>query len=77
MIALHIEIQLLGGEVGPMYEEIISRTQYVSAQTENKTRIVACGVSLAIMWEGLRCMPFSTFRQGKHNSGGGVFIVHL
>ncbi|KAH0834659.1 putative RNA helicase [Lanmaoa asiatica] len=41
------EIQLVGGEVGPTYEVIISRTRYVSAQTENKTRIVACGVSLA------------------------------
>jgi pre-mRNA-splicing helicase BRR2 len=41
------EIQLVGGEVGPTYEVIISRTRYVSAQTEIKTRIVACGVSLA------------------------------
>ncbi|KIJ63099.1 hypothetical protein HYDPIDRAFT_29788 [Hydnomerulius pinastri MD-312] len=41
------EVQLVGGEVGPTYEVIISRTRYVSAQTEIKTRIVACGVSLA------------------------------
>ncbi|OAX40546.1 Sec63-domain-containing protein [Rhizopogon vinicolor AM-OR11-026] len=41
------EIQLVGGEVGPTYEVVISRTRYVSAQTEVKTRIVACGVSLA------------------------------
>ncbi|KAH8119267.1 Sec63-domain-containing protein [Phellopilus nigrolimitatus] len=41
------EIQLVGGEVGPTYEVVISRTRYVSAQTENKTRIIACGVSLA------------------------------
>ena len=41
------EVQLIGGEVGPTYEVIISRTRYVSAQTEMKTRIVACGVSLA------------------------------
>ncbi|KAF9226154.1 Sec63-domain-containing protein [Gyrodon lividus] len=41
------EVQLVGGEVGPTYEVIISRTRYVSAQTELKTRIVACGVSLA------------------------------
>lgn len=41
------EIQLVGGEVGPTYEVIISRTRYVCAQTEIKTRIVACGVSLA------------------------------
>ncbi|KAK0203464.1 putative RNA helicase [Desarmillaria ectypa] len=41
------EVQLVGGEVGPTYEVVISRTRYVSAQTEVKTRIVACGVSLA------------------------------
>ncbi|KAE9386751.1 Sec63-domain-containing protein [Gymnopus androsaceus JB14] len=41
------EVHLVGGEVGPTYEVILSRTRYVSAQTEIKTRIVACGVSLA------------------------------
>lgn len=41
------EIQLVGGEVGPTYEVVISRTRYVSAQTGIRTRIVACGVSLA------------------------------
>ncbi|KAF7294831.1 putative ATP dependent RNA helicase [Mycena indigotica] len=41
------EVQLVGGEVGPTYEVVISRTRYVVEQTENKTRIVACGVSLA------------------------------
>ncbi|KAG8933497.1 DEIH-box ATPase [Tulasnella sp. 417] len=41
------EVQLIGGEIGPTYEVVISRTRYVSAQTDNKTRIVACGVSLA------------------------------
>jgi pre-mRNA-splicing helicase BRR2 len=41
------EVQLIGGEVGPVYEVVISRTRYVSAQTDIKTRIVACGVSLA------------------------------
>ncbi|KAF9504269.1 hypothetical protein BS47DRAFT_1355400 [Hydnum rufescens UP504] len=41
------EVQLIGGEIGPTYEVVISRTRYVSAQTEIKTRIVACGVSLA------------------------------
>ncbi|KAG6820013.1 hypothetical protein H0H93_006477 [Arthromyces matolae] len=41
------EVQLVGGEVGPTYEVVISRTRYVSAQTEIKARIVACGVSLA------------------------------
>ena len=48
-IALFIadEVQLIGGEVGPTYEVIILRMRYISAQTEIKTRIVACGVSLA------------------------------
>jgi pre-mRNA-splicing helicase BRR2 len=41
------EVQLVGGEVGPVYEVVVSRTRYVSAQTENKTRIVACSVPLA------------------------------
>ena len=48
-IALFIadEVQLIRGKVGPTYEVIISRTRYISAQTEIKTHIVACGVSLA------------------------------
>ena len=41
------EVQQVGGEVGPTYEVVLSRTRYVSAQTDIKTRIVACGVSLA------------------------------
>ncbi|KAF9443271.1 Sec63-domain-containing protein [Macrolepiota fuliginosa MF-IS2] len=41
------EIQQVGGEVGPTYEVVISRTRYVSFQTKVSTRIVACGVSLA------------------------------
>ncbi|GJN87131.1 hypothetical protein Rhopal_000076-T1 [Rhodotorula paludigena] len=41
------EIQLIGGEIGPTYEVILSRTRYVAAQTENLTRIVAFGVALA------------------------------
>ena len=41
------EIQMVGGEVGPTYEVIISRTRYVERQTGQRTRIVACGVSLA------------------------------
>ena len=38
---------MVGGEVGPTYEVVISRTRYVERQTGHKTRIVACGVSLA------------------------------
>jgi pre-mRNA-splicing helicase BRR2 len=41
------EIQMVGGEVGPTYEVVISRTRYVERQTGQRTRIVACGVSLA------------------------------
>ncbi|GAA6043916.1 hypothetical protein JCM8097_004108 [Rhodosporidiobolus ruineniae] len=41
------ELQLIGGEIGPTYEVVISRTRYVAAQTENPTRIVGFGVSLA------------------------------
>lgn len=41
------ELQLIGGEHGPTYEVVLSRTRYVAAQTENPTRIVAFGVSLA------------------------------
>jgi len=41
------EIQLLGGDVGPTYEVIVSRTRYVSAETGSPTRIVCLGVSLA------------------------------
>ncbi|GAA5834693.1 hypothetical protein JCM9279_007084 [Rhodotorula babjevae] len=41
------ELQLIGGELGPTYEVVLSRTRYVAAQTDNPTRIVAFGVSLA------------------------------
>lgn len=41
------EVQMVGGEVGPTYEVVISRTRHVERQTGNKTRVVACGVSLA------------------------------
>ena len=35
-----------GDEVEPTYEVVISCTRYVFAQTEIKTRILACGLSL-------------------------------
>ncbi|KIY72493.1 putative RNA helicase [Cylindrobasidium torrendii FP15055 ss-10] len=41
------EVQQVGGEVGPTYEVVISRTRYVSAQTNIPTRVCAFGVSLA------------------------------
>ncbi|KAF5317291.1 hypothetical protein D9611_003658 [Ephemerocybe angulata] len=41
------DIQMVGREVGPTYEVIISRTRYVSEQTNTKARILAGSVSLA------------------------------
>lgn len=41
------EIHLLGAEIGPTYEVVVSRTRYVSRETGHNVRIVACGVSLA------------------------------
>ncbi|KAK1926565.1 putative Pre-mRNA splicing factor [Papiliotrema laurentii] len=41
------ELQLIGGDIGSTYEVIVSRTRYVSQQTGNSTRIVACSVSLS------------------------------
>lgn len=41
------EVHLLGAEIGPTYEVVISRTRYVSRETGIPVRIVACGVSLA------------------------------
>ncbi|ORY79259.1 Sec63 Brl domain-domain-containing protein [Leucosporidium creatinivorum] len=63
------EIQLIGGEIGPTYEVIVSRTRYVAAQTENKTRIVAFGVSLANArdlgeWMGATAQTIFNFSPG-------------
>lgn len=41
------EAQLIGAEIGPTYEIVISRARYISKQTDNDTRIVVCSVSLA------------------------------
>lgn len=41
------ELQMLGGDVGSTYEAIVSRTRYVTQQTNIPTRIVGCAVSLA------------------------------
>ncbi|KAJ3086392.1 DEIH-box ATPase, partial [Quaeritorhiza haematococci] len=41
------DLHLIGGDIGPTYEVIVSRMRYISAQTENKIRIVALGASLA------------------------------
>ncbi|KAJ3224615.1 DEIH-box ATPase [Clydaea vesicula] len=41
------EIHLIGDEIGPTYEIIVSRMIYMAKQTENKIRMVALGTSLA------------------------------
>jgi pre-mRNA-splicing helicase BRR2 len=41
------EIQLLGSDIGPTYEVILSRTRYVAEQSGVSTRIVCFSVSLA------------------------------
>ena len=41
------EIHLIGGNVGPTYEVIISRMRFIAAQLEHKIRIIGLGVSLA------------------------------
>ncbi|KAI9105295.1 Sec63 Brl domain-containing protein [Phlyctochytrium arcticum] len=41
------EVHLIGGDIGPTLEVIISRMRYIGVQTENKIRIVALGTSLA------------------------------
>ncbi|KAI9277671.1 Sec63 Brl domain-containing protein [Umbelopsis sp. AD052] len=48
-IALFIadEVHLIGGDLGPTYEVILSRMRYIAAQTKNPIRIVALGTSLA------------------------------
>ena len=41
------EMHLIGGEVGPVLEVVISRMRYISSQTDNKIRILALSTSLA------------------------------
>ncbi|EGF82711.1 hypothetical protein BATDEDRAFT_34385 [Batrachochytrium dendrobatidis JAM81] len=41
------DIHLIGSDIGPAIEVIVSRMRYVSVQTENKIRIVALGASLS------------------------------
>ena len=41
------EAHLVNADIGPVYEVVISRTRYVSKQTEVETRIVALSASLA------------------------------
>jgi len=41
------EMHLIGGEVGPILEVVISRMRYISSQMESRCRIVALSTSLA------------------------------
>ena len=41
------DIHLLGSEIGPTMEIIVSRSRYISNQTDHKCRIVILGASLA------------------------------
>lgn len=40
------ELHLIGGQVGPILEVIVSRMRYIASQVENKIRIVALSTSL-------------------------------
>ncbi|KAK2712756.1 U5 small nuclear ribonucleoprotein 200 kDa helicase-like [Artemia franciscana] len=58
------ELQLLGGEDGPVLEVVCSRMRYISSQLEKPIRIVALSASLAnsrdvAQWLG--CPPNATF----------------
>jgi len=41
------EIHMIGGDLGPTYEIIVSRMRYMASQTQKPIRIVALGTSLA------------------------------
>ncbi|KAG2231539.1 Sec63 Brl domain-containing protein [Thamnidium elegans] len=41
------EIHMIGGDLGPTYEVIVSRMRYMASQTQKPIRIVALGTSLA------------------------------
>ncbi|KAL0083538.1 Sec63 Brl domain-containing protein [Phycomyces blakesleeanus] len=41
------ELHLIGGDIGPTYEVIVSRMRYIASQTQKTIRIVALSTSLA------------------------------
>eukprot|EP00455_Lapot_gusevi_P039579 TRINITY_DN443_c0_g2_i2.p1 TRINITY_DN443_c0_g2~~TRINITY_DN443_c0_g2_i2.p1 ORF type:complete len:1189 (+),score=464.92 TRINITY_DN443_c0_g2_i2:195-3569(+) len=41
------ELHLIGGEVGPVLEVVVSRMRYIATQTESPTRLVALSASVA------------------------------
>ncbi|KAI8851535.1 Sec63 Brl domain-containing protein [Chytridium lagenaria] len=58
------EVHLIGGDIGPTIEVIVSRMRYIETQTESKIRIVALGASLANardLGEWIGATPHSIF----------------
>jgi pre-mRNA-splicing helicase BRR2 len=58
------DIHLLGSEIGPTLEVVVSRMRYISVQTGSPIRIVAAGASLANardLGEWLGCTPSNIF----------------
>lgn len=58
------ELQLMGGEDGPVLEVVCSRTRYISSQIEKQIRIVALSSSLAYakdIAQWLGCAPNAVF----------------
>ena len=61
------EIHLLGGDRGPILEIIVSRMNYIAAQTEHPVRIVGLSTALANArdladWLGIRTIGLFNFR---------------
>ncbi|EOD12464.1 hypothetical protein EMIHUDRAFT_422149 [Emiliania huxleyi CCMP1516] len=58
------EMHLIGGEVGPVLEVVISRMRYISSHMESRCRIVALSTSLANakdLAEWVGCTPHGIF----------------
>jgi pre-mRNA-splicing helicase BRR2 len=58
------DLQMIGGEMGPTYEVIISRMRYITVQTGTPIRIIGLGVSLANatdLGEWMGCTPQTVF----------------
>ena len=63
------EVHMIGSDVGPTYEVALSRTRFVTAQLESKTRLVAFGTSLATArdlgeWLGASAQNIFNFAPG-------------
>ncbi|GAA96884.1 uncharacterized protein L969DRAFT_17737 [Mixia osmundae IAM 14324] len=63
------ELHLIGSEIGPTYEIVVSRTRLIGAQTEHKTRIIGFGASLGNArdlgeWMGANSQTIFNFSPG-------------